>query len=128
MNMPILQMRKLLETWAQVPNSRSCALGHFAEQIFFFFTCSRVGTCGVGTLLFVYLLGPGVGKELKDCEGPVAKGNPHPTSWGPAVGCGLGWPCGGGRAGLLLWEGWPHAALAGQLQEGEARVPFSGWV
>lgn len=84
MIMPILQMRKLLGTWAQVPNSGNCALGHFAEQIFFF-TCSRVGTSGVGTLLVFYLLGPGVGKELKDREGPVAKGNP-PHLW-PGACC-----------------------------------------
>lgn len=37
MIMPILQMGKLLGTWAQVPNSGSCALGHFAEQILFIF-------------------------------------------------------------------------------------------
>ena len=30
-----------------------------------------MGTCGVGTLLLFYLLGPGVGKELKDHERPV---------------------------------------------------------
>lgn len=85
-----------------------------------------MGTCGVGTLLLFYLLGPGVGKELEDREGSVAKGNRPPG--GPAVGSGSGQPCGGGRAGLLPGEGWPHAALAGQLQEGEARVILSAWV
>ena len=31
-------------------------------------------------------------------------------------------------SGDIAAEGWLHAALASQLQEGEAHVPFSGWV
>ena len=121
--MPILQMRKLLGTWAQVPNSGNCALGHFAEQIFFF-TCSRVGTSGVGTLLVFYLLGPGVGKELKDHEGPVAKGNPPHPGPGPAVRCGSGWPCRGGRARLLRGRGGCTQPSWASCRKGKLVCPF----
>ena len=60
-------------------------------------------------------------------QGPRAACGNRPPG-GPVVGSGSGRPCGGGQAGLLPGEGWPHAALAGQLQDGDAPVPLDAWV
>lgn len=61
------------------------------------------------------------------CGGLLSKEPPPPLSGLPLdvvqAGCGVG-----GWAGLLPGEKWLHAGLAGQPQEREARVPFSGCV